>query len=108
MASAPVSAQTALSPVGDWRGDFYNMPMTLEITADATGQLRVVWGQGDHPEIKAVCTEVRFEGGKLSFTEAKATSKWRGRHSKNGKHQRGMWDDGIPTPMNFDRVEAWR
>ena len=91
---------------GDYVASSGPIHVTLHLIAGAEGALI---GNVDAPEMGmsgVQCSDVHVDGQALSFKVPTIHGSWTGFISRNGALLSGTWNQGSPTPLNFDRIGA--
>jgi D-alanyl-D-alanine-carboxypeptidase/D-alanyl-D-alanine-endopeptidase len=95
------------APVGDWSGALQVSGQTLRVAvhvvADAAGTLSVTLDSLDQKAMGLPGSNVLLKGSDFSFDVPSVHGNYRGTISADGKTIKGIWNQGMPLPLDLAR-----
>ena len=96
-------AQQQANISGDYAGDVAGLPIKLHLTESPDGTLGGTVDSLNQGAAGIPCADFHRDGDSLSFTMPSIHGTWNGKIESNGLTLSGIWNQGTPTPIVFER-----
>jgi CubicO group peptidase (beta-lactamase class C family) len=102
------TSSTPLPVSGFWLGTLQGpglptLRIQLTVTNDSAGQIVCTVDSLDQGAYGATCAGASYTGDRFSFDVPSVHGHWLGSVSPDGQTLTGTWDEGKPSPLNFER-----
>ena len=98
-----VHAQQPKSVDGDYVGTLGPLSLKLHVKTSPDGTLSGTLDSPTQGSFGIPCSDLRMEGGTLSFKVPAVNGTWKGSIDDGGAKLSGIWSQGTPMPLVFSR-----